>query len=196
MPAQIFGAQAAVTYLNRAFANSSPIKSVYDNQVSNANTLLATGSDATQVTSYLQFAKNFGTPYAGQTAAQLSTLLMTNLNLLPNAALETALADYITAAGTGNVGIVALQLAPSWLALRLTQTMAPKPLHGTMKHRKHSFIPQMQPTRPLKLAISLHPSQTKAKPSRSLSVRTAVLHSPVVLATTHTNPTSSTLVAC
>jgi hypothetical protein len=110
MPAQIFGAQAAVTYLNRAFANSSPIKSVYDNQVSNANTLLATGSDATQVTSYLQFAKNFGTPYAGQTAAQLSTLLMTNLNLLPNAALETALADYITAAGTGNVGIVALQL--------------------------------------------------------------------------------------
>jgi S-layer protein len=111
MPAQFFGAQAAVTFLNRAFANTSPSNAAFVNQVTNATATLASGADASQATSYTIFAKSFGSAYAGQTAAQLSTLLMTNLGLLPNAPLETALADYITAAGTGNVGIVALQLS-------------------------------------------------------------------------------------
>lgn len=111
MPAQFFGAQAAVTFLNRAFANTSPSNAAFTNQVTNATASLTAGADATQAISYTSFAKTFGSAYAGQTAAQLSTLLMTNLGLLPNAALEAALADYITAAGTGSVGIVALQLA-------------------------------------------------------------------------------------
>lgn len=111
MPAQFFGAQAAVTFLNRAFANTSPSNAAFNNQVTNATAALASGADATQASSYTGFAKTFGAAYASQTPAALSTLLMTNLGLLPNAALETALADYITAAGTANVGIVALQLA-------------------------------------------------------------------------------------
>lgn len=111
MPAQIFGAQAAVSFLNRAFANTSPSNAVYTNQVANATASLPAGTDATAAGNYTAFAKTFGAAYAGQTAAHLSTLLMTNLGLLPNAALETALADYITAAGTANVGVVALQLA-------------------------------------------------------------------------------------
>jgi hypothetical protein len=111
MPAQFFGAQAAVTFLNRAFANTSPSNAAFNNQVTNATASLASGADATQAVSYTGFAKTFGSAYANQTPAALSTLLMTNLGLLPNAALETALADYITAAGTANVGVVALQLA-------------------------------------------------------------------------------------
>lgn len=111
MPAQIFGAQAAVSFLNRAFTNASPGNAVYTNQVSNATASLPAGTDGAVAVNYTAFAKTFGTAYAGKTAAQLSTLLMTNLGLLPNAALETALADYITATGTGNVGVVALQLS-------------------------------------------------------------------------------------
>jgi len=111
MPAQFFGAQAAVAFLNRAFTNTSPSNAAFTNQVTNATAALAAGVDPTQAISYTAFAKTFGNAYAAETAAQLATRLMTNTGLLPNAALETALAEYITAVGVRNIGIVALQLA-------------------------------------------------------------------------------------
>lgn len=111
MSLSIFGAQAAVSILNRVFANTSPSNAVFANQVANATASLAAGANSTDVMSYTAFAKSFGAGYATQTPAALSTLMLTNMGLLPNAALETALTDYITAAGVGNVGIVALQLS-------------------------------------------------------------------------------------
>ncbi len=111
MSLPIFGAQAAVSILNRVFTNSSPANAVFANQVTNATASLAAGANSTDVLSYTAFAKSFGTAYATQTPAALSTLMLSNMGLLPNAALQTALADYITAAGVANVGIVALQLS-------------------------------------------------------------------------------------
>ncbi len=111
MSLPIFGAQAAVSILNRVFANTSPANAVFANQVANATASLPAGANSTDVLSYTAFAKSFGTAYATQTPAALSTLMLTNMGLLPNAALATALTDYITAAGVGNVGIVALQLS-------------------------------------------------------------------------------------
>lgn len=111
MSLSIFGAQAAVSILNRVFTNSSPANAVFANQVTNATASLAAGANSTDVLSYTAFAKSFGTAYATQTPAALSTLMLTNMGLLPNAALEAALTDYITAAGVANVGIVALQLS-------------------------------------------------------------------------------------
>lgn len=111
MSLPIFGAQAAVSILNRVFTNTSPANSVFANQVANATASLPSGANSTDVLSYTAFAKSFGTAYATQTPAALSNLMLTNMGLLPNAALETALTDYITAAGVANVGIVALQLS-------------------------------------------------------------------------------------
>lgn len=110
MPLAIFGADAAVSLLNRAFTNSSPSNALFNNQVSNAKSLLPAGANASNSLSYVAFAKEFGAAYANQTADALSTLLLTNMGLLPNADLQTGLKDYITANGVGNIGIIALQL--------------------------------------------------------------------------------------
>ncbi|WP_221480238.1 hypothetical protein [Acidovorax soli] len=101
MPAQIFGTDAVVTILNRAFTDTSPANATFKNQVATAGTTRA---------SQEAFAIQFGTGYANQTSAQLSNLLLKNLGVLPNAGLEAALTDYITAAGKSNVGLIALQL--------------------------------------------------------------------------------------
>lgn len=101
MPAQIFGTDAVVTILNRAFTDTSPANATFKNQVATAGTTRA---------SQEAFAVQFGSGYAGQTSAQLSNLLLKNLGVLPNAGLEAALTDYITAAGKSNVGLIALQL--------------------------------------------------------------------------------------
>lgn len=111
MSLPIFGAQAAVSILNRVFTNTSPAASVFNNQVSNATSSLPAGTDSTDVLSYTAFAKTFGTAYASQSASALSTLILTNMGLLPNDGLQVGLADYLTAAGKENVGIVALQLS-------------------------------------------------------------------------------------
>lgn len=100
MPQQIFGIDAAVTSLNRAFNDQSPANSVYNNQVAQATSV---GVNA--------FALSFGAGFATQTEDQLSTKLLTNLGLLPNAGLQTAVKDYLVSVGKSNVGIVALQLA-------------------------------------------------------------------------------------
>lgn len=101
MPAQIFGAEAVVVMLNRAFNDQSPSNAVFQNQVAAAGTT---------TDSQMAFAMQFGAGYAGMTADALSTKLLGNIGVLPNAGLQTALKDYITAAGVANVGIVALQL--------------------------------------------------------------------------------------
>lgn len=101
MPQQIFGADAVVASLNRAFNDQSPSNAVFLNQKAAAGT--------TQE-SFMAFAKTFGAGYAGLTADALSTKLLTNIGVTGNTGLQTALKDYITSVGVANVGIVALQL--------------------------------------------------------------------------------------
>lgn len=85
--------------LNRVFNDQSPSYPVFTNQVAMA---AANGAQA--------FALTFGAAHAGRTEEQLSTGLLNNLGLLPNAGLQTALRDYLEVVGKANVGIVALQL--------------------------------------------------------------------------------------
>ena len=102
MAQQVFGPSAVVSVLNRAFTNTSPSNAVFANQVAAAGT-----TDA----AHLAFATSFGASFAnGKTAADLSALLMTNMGIT-NAALSTALTDYIAANGTQNVGVIAWQLS-------------------------------------------------------------------------------------
>lgn len=101
MPQQVFGADATVSIVNRALANTSPSHSVYVNQVATAGTTAA---------SQLAYAQAVGAQYAvGKTAADLSALLLGNMGV-SNAILQTALTDYIAANGPKNIGIIALQL--------------------------------------------------------------------------------------
>lgn len=101
MPQQVFGADAVVSMVNRALANTSPSHSVYLNQVATAGTTAA---------SQLAFAQVLGAQYAvGKTAADLSALLLGNMGV-SNAILQTALTDYIAFHGTQNIGVIALQL--------------------------------------------------------------------------------------
>ena len=101
MPQQVFGAEAAVSMVNRALANTSPAHTVYLNQVAAAGT-----TDASQYA----FAAQLGAQYAvGKTAADLSALLLGNMGV-SNDILQAALTDYIAFHGTQNIGIIALQL--------------------------------------------------------------------------------------
>ncbi len=89
----------AATILNRVFNDQSPQPAVYNNQVVMATSI---GLNA--------FALSFGAAYAGLTEDQLSTRLLGNLGVLPNAGLQVAVRDYLVSVGKANVGIVALQL--------------------------------------------------------------------------------------
>lgn len=99
MPAQIFGTYADVTMLNRVFNDQSPAHKVYVNQVA-----------AVEPIGITAFAQRFGASYTGLTEDALSTKLLLNLGVLPNAGLQAALRDYLVSVGKVNVGIVALQL--------------------------------------------------------------------------------------
>ncbi len=99
MPKQIFGIDATVTTLNRAFNDQSPSNAVYNNQVTQATSV---GANA--------FALSFGAGFTSLTEDALSTKILGNLGVLPNAGLQTAVKDYLIAVGKANVGIVALQL--------------------------------------------------------------------------------------
>jgi methionine-rich copper-binding protein CopC len=116
MTAQVFGAEAAVSTLNRAFANTSPGNATFNSQVASAKAQIASGADSTSMVSYLTYAKSFGAHYIDQTPFALASLLLTNMGLLPstNATvldLEPALGYYIQQVGVENVGIIALQLS-------------------------------------------------------------------------------------
>ncbi|EJE50566.1 hypothetical protein PMI14_04743 [Acidovorax sp. CF316] len=99
MPVQVSGTYADVTMLNRAFNDQSPSHNVYVNQVA-----------AVEPIGITAFAQRFGAGFTGLTEDALSTKLLMNLGVLPNAGLQTALRDYLVSVGKANVGIVALQL--------------------------------------------------------------------------------------
>lgn len=108
MALPIFGAQAAVSIVNRALSNSSPAYNVYLNQVSNAGVTAS---------SEYAFAGQLGASYAvGKTAAELAALVLANVGIsattIPAASYDILLAagtDYIAFHGTQNIGIIALQ---------------------------------------------------------------------------------------
>lgn len=101
MPQQIFGAEAVVSMVNRALANTSPANTVFQNQVAAAGT--------TEASQYA-FAAQLGAQYAvGKTPAELSALLLGNMGVA-NEVLESALTDYIAFHGAQNIGVIALQL--------------------------------------------------------------------------------------
>lgn len=102
MSQTVFGAQAVVTMLNRAFNNGSPGNAVFNNQVATAGTTEA---------SWAAFANQFGNNFAGLTNAELSTRVLGNLGVLPNAELEAAVTQYFADNGLANRGLVVLQLA-------------------------------------------------------------------------------------
>ncbi|EJE50564.1 hypothetical protein PMI14_04741 [Acidovorax sp. CF316] len=87
------------TILNRVFNDQSPAHAVYNNQVARATSV---GINT--------FALSFGASFTSLTEDQLSTKLLGNLGLLPNAGLQTALRDYLVSVGKASVGVVAMQL--------------------------------------------------------------------------------------
>lgn len=98
MSIQVFGAPAAVSYLNRAFTDTSPANAIFNNQVARVEKI---GEAA--------FANEFAAGWSGLTNAALSKQVLTNMGILPTtdtsvAALEQALTDYFTAFGAKTAG--------------------------------------------------------------------------------------------
>jgi hypothetical protein len=116
MTIQVFGPEATVSTLNRAFTDTSPANAIFNNQVTNAKSM---GDQA--------FANAFAASWSGLSNAELSKKVLTNMGILPTtdtsvAALEQALTDYFAAFGSkvsgtnGQVtadtrGFIVLQLA-------------------------------------------------------------------------------------
>ncbi len=99
MPLQVSGVPAGITMLSRAFNDTSHSYATYTNMVTAASSYGIT-----------HFALLYGEGYTGMTETRLSTLLLGNMGLLPNAGLQTVLTDYLVSVGKANAGIVALQL--------------------------------------------------------------------------------------
>lgn len=98
MTIQVFGAQATVSYLNRAFTDTSPANAIFNNQVARVEKI---GEAA--------FANEFAAGWSGLTNAALSKQVLTNMGILPSTvtevkALEQALTDYFTAFGAKTAG--------------------------------------------------------------------------------------------
>lgn len=98
MTIQVFGAEATVSYLNRAFSDTSPANAIFANQVANAKSM----GDAA-------FANAFGASFSGLSNAVLSKQVLTNIGVLPSTdtsvmALEQALTDYFAAFGVKTTG--------------------------------------------------------------------------------------------
>lgn len=99
MPLHVSGVPADIIMLTRALSGGSLSYAAYTNMVAAANS-----------SGVLPIALGAGTAYPTQTEAQLSSLLLKNMGLLPNAGLQTALTEYLVSVGKANVGVVALQL--------------------------------------------------------------------------------------
>lgn len=98
--AQIFpDSSYYVTILHRAFSDASPSNAVLNSQAAQAASL-----------GIRPYALQFGADYASMSEDQLSTRILGNLGVMPNAGLQTALKDYLVSVGKANVGIVVLQL--------------------------------------------------------------------------------------
>lgn len=101
MSQTVFGAEAVVTFLNRAFNNTAPGNLIFQNQVAAAGT---------SSTSQYAFATQFGQSFSSLSDADLAAKVLGNMGVLPNADLVTALTDYFASVGTDARGIVVLQL--------------------------------------------------------------------------------------
>lgn len=101
MPIAIYGVQADVTMLNRAFNDISPAHLVYTNQVN-----AASGGEA----AITAFAIQFGNSFSSVSDTALATRVLANMGLLPNIDLLIGVADYF-AANPGARGLVVLQIA-------------------------------------------------------------------------------------
>ena len=101
MPKTIWPFYEPVLMLNRAFNNQVPSNASFNSQ------LVAAG---TTPESNAAFAFQFGASFANLTEEELSTKILGNLGVLPNAGLQTAVKNYLVEVGKAIVGIVALQL--------------------------------------------------------------------------------------
>ncbi len=90
-----------VLILHRAFNSQSP---------SNASFVSQEAAAGTTIEGNAAYALQFGARFASLTEDELSTKILGNMGVLPNAGLQTAVKDYLVAVGKANVGIVALQL--------------------------------------------------------------------------------------
>ena len=101
MPAAFFGPAPAVTMLNRAFNDSSPVPLVYANQVSVAGN---------SVESINAFAILYGNSYGGLSDMALASRALANMGLLPDFDLLLGVADYMATNHEAR-GLVVLQIA-------------------------------------------------------------------------------------
>lgn len=106
MAQTVFGAEYAVSVLNRAFSNTSPGNSVFNNQVKTAG-----DTEATQYAFAAQFAKSF----ANTSDAALARQVLENMGVQAKGLaevqpLEAALAEYFGTVSKEDRGIVVLQL--------------------------------------------------------------------------------------
>ncbi|GAB3357174.1 MULTISPECIES: Ig-like domain-containing protein [Giesbergeria] len=101
MSQTVFGAAAVVTFLNRAFHNTTPGHLIFQNQVK------AAGSTAASQTA---FAAQFGASFATLSDAALAHKVLGNMGVLPNADLEAALVERFAAVGTDGRGLLVWQL--------------------------------------------------------------------------------------
>ncbi|MDP4077786.1 bluetail domain-containing putative surface protein [Acidovorax sp. A1169] len=99
MPAQVSGIHADLSMLHRAISNESRTYEIYTNQLA-----------AIPSIGINELARQYSASHGGMSEDALSTMVLTNLGLLPNADLQVALKDYLIAIGKINVGTVALQL--------------------------------------------------------------------------------------
>lgn len=107
MSQTVFGAEAAVVFLNRAFNNTTPGNAIFQNQV--------TAAGSTPATQYA-FAAQFGQSFSGLTNEALTEKILTNMGVLPSAdagvlAFQTELVAYFGGVASADRGIVVLQLA-------------------------------------------------------------------------------------
>jgi hypothetical protein len=101
MPAAFFGPAPAVTMLNRAFNDTSPVPLIYANQVSVA------GNSEESINA---FAILYGNSFGGLSDMALASRALANMGLLPDIDLLLGVADYMAAHHEAR-GLVVLQIA-------------------------------------------------------------------------------------
>lgn len=103
MTIQVFGSESTVSSLNRAFTDSSPSNTIFNEQLTSAKKM---GDSA--------FASAFATGFSYLSDTELSKKVLTNMGILPTtdssvANLEQPLADYFRQFGiqtTDGLGVV------------------------------------------------------------------------------------------
>lgn len=107
MSQTVFGAQATVTFLNRAFNNTTPGNLLFQNQVAAAGTTRE---------SQEAFARTFGNSFASLSNEALAERVLTNMGVLPSTnetvvAFQAELAAYLSGVVNADRGLVVLQLS-------------------------------------------------------------------------------------